>query len=44
VSGDTYFSVASRFHRAGDLRATVDAVVAANGGRELRPGDRIVIE
>ena len=44
VPGDTYFSIASRFHEAGDLRATVDAVVAANGGRELRPGDRIVIE
>jgi hypothetical protein len=44
VPGDTYFSIAARFHEAGDLRATVDAVVAANGGRELRPGDRIVIE
>jgi hypothetical protein len=41
--GDSYWSLAGRLHRAGDLRSTVDALVAANGGRELRAGDRLVL-
>ncbi len=41
--GDSYWSLASRLHQGGDLRATVDALVAANGGRELRAGDRVVL-
>jgi hypothetical protein len=38
---DTYFSLAARLDLGGDLRATVDALVRANGGHDLRPGDRI---
>jgi len=41
--GDSYWSLASEVHAGGDLRSTVDALVDANGGRELRPGDRIVL-
>lgn len=41
--GDTYWGLAAAVHRGGDLRSTVDALVRANGGRELRVGDRIVL-
>jgi DNA integrity scanning protein DisA with diadenylate cyclase activity len=39
--GDTYWGLAARVSPGGDLRSTVDALVRANGGRELRVGDRI---
>ena len=39
--GDTYWSLASRLDVGGDLRSVVDALVAANGGHDLRAGDRI---
>lgn len=41
--GDSYWTLASRVHGGGDLRSTVDALVDANGGRDLRPGDRIEV-
>jgi hypothetical protein len=41
--GDSYWSLASELDRGGDLRSTVDALVDANGGRDLRPGDRITL-
>jgi len=41
--GDSYWTLANRIHDGGDLRSTVDALVTANGGRELRAGDRIVL-
>ncbi len=41
--GDSYWTLAGRLHRGGDLRSTVDALVRANGGRELRAGDRLVL-
>src|SRR5687767_4269811 len=36
--GDTYWSLAGAVHDGGDIRSTVDAIVRANGGRELRAG------
>lgn len=39
--GDTYWTLAGKVHQAGDLRSTVDALVDANGGHDLRAGDRI---
>lgn len=42
--GDSYWSLATRLHEGGDLRSTVDALVAANGGRGLQPGDRIELD
>ena len=42
-AGDTYWGLAGDLHRGGDLRSTVDALVRANGGRELRVGDRILL-
>jgi hypothetical protein len=41
AAGDTYWGLAARVGAGGDLRSTVDALVRANGGRELRVGDRI---
>jgi len=41
--GDSYWSLAGEVHEGGDLRSTVDALVDANGGRDLRAGDRIVL-
>lgn len=41
--GETYWSIAERLGRPGDLRPSVDALVAANGDRELRAGDRLVV-
>lgn len=42
-SGDTYWSVAEALDRPGDIRARVDALQAANDGRVLRAGDRLVV-
>jgi hypothetical protein len=39
--GDSYWTLANQVHEGGDLRSTVDALVAANGGHDLQPGDRI---
>jgi hypothetical protein len=41
--GDSYWTLAGRLYRGGDIRSTVDALVSANGGRELRAGDRLVL-
>jgi hypothetical protein len=41
--GDSYWTLANRIHDGGDLRSSVDELVAANGGRELHAGDRIVL-
>lgn len=41
--GDTYWSIAQRLGRPGDIRPTVDALVAANGHRPLVAGDRLVV-
>ncbi|HUF33678.1 MAG TPA: LysM peptidoglycan-binding domain-containing protein [Acidimicrobiales bacterium] len=41
--GDTFWSIAVATGGEGDLRARVDALMAANGGASLRPGDRVVI-
>jgi hypothetical protein len=41
--GDSYWTLADRLDVGGDLRSVVDSLVAANGGGELRPGDRIVV-
>jgi hypothetical protein len=39
--GDTYWSLAARLDVGGDVRSTVDSLVRANGGHDLRAGDRI---
>ena len=41
--GDSYWSLAAEVSPGGDLRSTVDALVRANGGHDLRVGDRIVL-
>jgi hypothetical protein len=41
--GDSYWTLADRLDLGGDLRSVVDQLVAANGGAELQPGDRIVL-
>ena len=41
--GDSYWTLADQIHDGGDLRSYVDELVAANGGRELHAGDRIVL-
>jgi hypothetical protein len=41
--GDSYWTLAGRLHRGGDLRSTVDELVRANGGGPLQAGDRIVL-
>jgi hypothetical protein len=41
--GDSYWSLAGELGTEGDLRSVVDDLVDANGGRELKPGDRIVV-
>ncbi len=41
--GDSYWTLAQRLDAGGDIRSTVDALRAANGGRELRVGDRVVL-
>ena len=39
--GDTWWSIARALHPSGDLRATVDRLVAAHGGAPLQAGERI---
>lgn len=41
--GDTYWSIASSLDTDGDITGTVDALVAANGGRALQVGDRLTL-
>jgi hypothetical protein len=41
--GDSYWTLAGQVGTEGDLRSVVDELVDANGGRELQPGDRIVV-
>lgn len=41
--GETYWSIAAGAGPPGDLRPRVDALMAANGGRLLRAGDRLVV-
>lgn len=41
--GETYWSIAEGAGSPGDLRPRVDALMAANGGRLLRAGDRLVV-
>lgn len=41
--GDTYWSIARHLSGPGDVRSTVDALVAANDERPLVAGDRIVV-
>lgn len=41
--GDTYWSIAQRWGGGGDVREAVDALAAANGGRALQVGDRLVL-
>ena len=41
--GDSYWALASQISPGGDIRSTVDSLVRANGGRELRVGDRILL-
>jgi len=41
--GDTMWSLAARLQPHGDLRPTVDGLVAAHGARPLQPGERIAI-
>ena len=41
--GDTYWSIAQRLGGPGDVRSTVDALMAANDERPLAAGDRIVV-
>ena len=42
--GDSYWTLADRLDLGGDLRSVVDTLVRANGGRDLRAGDRIVLD
>ena len=39
--GETYWSIAAATTDGGDVRVAVDALIDANGGRALFPGDRI---
>ena len=42
--GDTVWGIARALHAGGDVRATVDRIVAANGGSAtLRVGQRLVL-
>ena len=41
--GDTVWSIAEALARGGDVRPVVDAIVEANGGADLVPGDRLVV-
>ena len=41
--GDTWWSIARALHPAGDLRATVDQLVAAHGGAALQAGEHITL-
>jgi hypothetical protein len=39
--GDTLWVIARRLQPKGDVRATVDRLVKANGGADLHVGERI---
>lgn len=39
--GDSYWSIAATLDVEGDIRPTVDALAAANGGRALQVGDNL---
>ncbi|HEV2810993.1 MAG TPA: LysM peptidoglycan-binding domain-containing protein [Acidimicrobiales bacterium] len=41
--GDTYWSIAEAVGGEGDIRAAVDALEEANGGRSLQAGDRLTV-
>jgi len=41
--GDTWWSIARALHPSGDLRATVDRLVAAHGGVPLQAGERVAL-
>ncbi len=41
--GDTYWSIARGLRGPGDVRPTVDALMAANGERPLVAGDRLLV-
>ena len=41
--GDTYWSLAVALDQPGDVRARVDALQRANGGRPLHVGDLVVL-
>ncbi|HEV2070496.1 MAG TPA: LysM domain-containing protein [Acidimicrobiales bacterium] len=41
--GETYWSIAAAVGGEGDIRARVDALEAANGGRSLRAGDHLSV-
>lgn len=42
--GETYWSIAAGLSgSSGDVRAVVDSLVEANGGRSLHPGDRVLL-
>ena len=41
--GDTYWSIAGALDTDGDITGTVDALSAANGGRALQVGDRLLL-
>ena len=41
--GETYWSIAGRVGGEGDIRAAVDALEKANGGRYLQAGDRLAV-
>ncbi len=41
--GQTYWSIAESLGGSGDIRERVDALQAANEGRVLRAGDRLVV-
>lgn len=42
-SGDSMWSIARRLQPTGDVRSLVDALVAANGGSSIAPGDRLTV-
>ena len=41
--GETYWSIAEAVGGEGDIRALVDALEDANGGRSLQAGDRLAV-
>ena len=43
-TGDTVWSIARRLHPNGDIRATVDRIVARNGTATLQPGQRLLLD
>ena len=41
--GDTLWGVATRLHRGGDIRDTVDELAEINGGESVRVGQALII-